>query len=61
MPTCNVCQSDDFTAKAGFYYCDDCGTQSQMHQELEYDTYFGGLESRLTKSAIKVATDTKCK
>lgn len=59
MPKCHECQSEEFTVKAGFYYCDDCGTQSQFHQELEYDTYFGGLESRLNKSSIKVASDAK--
>lgn len=55
MPTCQVCQSDKFTIDAGFSYCDDCGTQAQNFQEVEYEAFFED-EIKLNKTNIKVAS-----
>lgn len=57
MPSCHVCKGESFTIDAGFSYCDDCGTQAQHLQELEYDTYFDKLANRLTKTAFKAVSE----
>lgn len=35
---CNVCDGTEFTVNAGFYYCDNCGAQATVLQEIEDQT-----------------------
>lgn len=51
--TCNVCGESEFTTKEGFYYCNECGTQSKR-RDIVFETE--EIPSTLYQSKIKIQT-----
>lgn len=56
--TCTVCGGKDFSKEAGYFYCNECQTQTQdlREQELDLDDAFIG--TRTSKINVKSQTST---
>lgn len=50
---CEICGETQFTAKEGFFYCNECGAQSQNIRDLEVDQA-GIEESQVFFKSLKV-------
>lgn len=59
MEQCNVCGNSNFTTKDGYYYCSECGTQTnkrQMEVELIRTTANKLDRTKLIKVNTKIGT-----
>lgn len=67
MQICAVCRGTEFTANAGYYFCNECGTQLEEKRETEYEVhdsfhYGAGNTSQAHHSVTKIKSSEKsCK
>ena len=52
-PVCEVCESTEIRSDAGFYFCQDCGTQQQGRRETEHDVGFGQRLGQVLQKKLK--------
>lgn len=50
---CEVCDGKKFSALAGLYFCDECGTQSKTRLHIEYEQNFNPNLLLTNKTTIK--------
>lgn len=50
---CNVCGGKDFYNEAGFYYCNECQTQTQEIREQVFDQQDNTAYLRTTKTTVR--------
>lgn len=56
MVNCTICNGNDFTIEAGYYYCSVCGTQSQNIRQIEHSERDGqkvGLQNTVNVTRIQ--------
>lgn len=58
MFKCELCSCEAFTITDGFGFCNECGTQSQNVQSMEYE-YISGFQDNSRHRVVKIKSEKK--
>ena len=61
MTVCGVCGGDEFTLEDGFYFCNECHTQSQDIREIVTDDLLYSVGSKVKKVVVSEQTKAQRK